>query len=676
MSRILRFFLPTVTLGLLSSSLAASLEYPLPYPLSKLSNYKLFNGPKKQDTGLNNSKAQREVLSKNGFVVTPAKFKQFYELYEDGRYGDVPTYVTTDSVLHIYHLIFDKMLRDLERQKFAPNLQKMNARLAAAAEKQYLEAKGTPLEGASQKVWAYLAVAQKLADPKSKIPAALEGMVKKELALIDNHAGISDSSLFGFKEDYSQYIPRGHYTRSEALKNYFRSMIWYGRINFRLKEDEETRMALLLSRIINQNPDIQKMWTDLYEPTAFIVGKSDDLNFSQYGSIMANIYPKNTLADLADNAKLEQFRTAAAALPDPKINSVVLNLKTDLDKTASSKGFRLMGQRFVLDAFVMENLVFRKVGTEAKPRMLPSGLDVFAALGSTAAYDILKARGDTAFANYDPQMTKLKTALGQLGPADWNDTLYNGWLYTLKALTNPRGKGYPTYMQTAVWAKKDLNTALGSWTELKHDTILYAKQVMAEMGSGEPEVIPQGYVEPIVEVYARLNNLAQKTKVGLKARGLLLEKTTESLDALIDMAGFLQRAAKTELSGKPLSKDDYERIYYYGGWLEEQTFAAMDTDGEGGTPSFSEDQQAALVADIATDPNGSALEVGTGRIFEILAIVPGNKGIPRVVRGGVYSHYEFTVPLANRLTDDAWHKMLDSGKAPKQPEWMNSFIVK
>ena len=47
-------------------------------------------------------------------------------------------------------------------------------------------------------------------------------------------------------EDYSQYIPRGHYTRSEELKKYFKAMMWYGRLTFRLLDDFETRRALLL----------------------------------------------------------------------------------------------------------------------------------------------------------------------------------------------------------------------------------------------------------------------------------------------------------------------------------------------------------------------------------------------------------------------------------------------
>ena len=35
-------------------------------------------------------------------------------------------------------------------------------------------------------------------------------------------------------------------------------------------------------------------------------------------------------------------------------------------------------------------------------------------------------------------------------------------------------------MLNQAWAHKELNTFLGSWTELKHDTILYTKQNYAK----------------------------------------------------------------------------------------------------------------------------------------------------------------------------------------------------
>ena len=62
------------------------------------------------------------------------------------------------------------------------------------------------------------------------------------------------------------------------------------------------------------------------------------------------------------------------------------------------------------------------------------------------------------------------------------------------------------------WKTKDLVSALGSYTELKHDTVLYGKQSMAEMGGGSPDEIPKSYVEPNLELYEKLSWLLEYTK--------------------------------------------------------------------------------------------------------------------------------------------------------------------
>jgi len=83
---------------------------------------------------------------------------------------------------------------------------------------------------------------------------------------------------------------------------------------------------------------------------------------------------------------------------------------------------------------------------------------------------------------------------------------------------------------------------------------------------------------------------------------------------------------------------------------------------------------AALVADVATNPEGQVLEEATGHIFNIYVVVPVD-GDLRIARGGVYSYYEFPWPLNDRLTDKKWHNILDSGQAPELPDWTNSFIA-
>jgi hypothetical protein len=334
-----------------------------------------------------------------------------------------------------------------------------------------------------------------------------------------------------------------------------------------------------------------------------------------------------------------------------------------------------MGQRFTLDAYIFEQLIWREVGEIGDERWLPSGLDVMAALGSEEAYAILEQMGETEYANYPEQMTRLREEIGALEMDSWTQNLYWQWLYSLEPLLEPKGEQYPTFMRTQAWTRKDLHTALASWTELKHDTILYAKQVMAEMGGGAPPEPPRGWVEPNPEAYARLLALARMTRDGLDSRGLLTENTATNLARLDDLLVFLQEAAQQELAGKPLTEDDYYRIRFYGGELEAITLAAADPEEGEGMPFFDEDDQAALVADVATDPNGYVLEEAIGRIFNIYVVVPDGRGGLQIARGGVFSYYEFSWPMNDRLTDESWREMVGSGNVPDRPAWTEMFIT-
>lgn len=344
-----------------------------------------------------------------------------------------------------------------------------------------------------------------------------------------------------------------------------------------------------------------------------------------------------------------------------------------------------MGQRFVPDAYILRELIYRNVGTRENPRSLPSGLDVPAAFGSDRAYQHLEAAGQTAYVNYPEQMTKMRDWTSGLGVSDWTETLYNSWLYGLQPLLAAPGDGYPQFMRSPAWQDKQLNTWLGSWAELKHDTILYAKQAYAEMGGGPPApepVPPLNYVEPVPLVYARLAALTAMTRTGLDDRGLLADADRESLAKLEDLAHALQTMAEKELRGEALTADEQTRIRFYGGELEHLVMAAADKDEElpDADPYMDEDPQAAVVADVATDPaTEQVLEVAVGRINEIHVVVPVVAGdgttYLQAAKGGVFAYYEFPWPLGDRLTDEKWRQMLVDGTAPAAPEWTSNFFT-
>ena len=629
------------------------------------------------------SAEQQAALAQNAFVVVPPRntqvsnvqpvYRQFYQLYEDGRYEQRPAFVTTDSVLHVYHLMFDKLLRTAESKYLIADAKSLTQAMLAATQAQVDALKGTPGEAAATRNLAYFAVAAKLLDPNAAVPGAVSDAVNKELALIEAHAGIENSNIFtdDYKQDYSQFIPRGHYTRSDDLQRYFKAMMWYGQLTFRLRNAGETQSALLLAAALEQNSQAATLWTRIYEPTSFFVGAADDLTYRDYWTLVQQVYGSTpTPADLTDPAKTATFQEQAKSLAAPRVNSMFVYIDQDL--TDQTKGLRFMGQRFTVDAYVLGQLIWRNVGTDDQPRWLPKALDVPAAMGSQEAYTILDQAGETQYAKYPAQMDKVRTELAGLPQAQWTENLYWSWLYSFFPLIQPQhGEGVPAFMRSAAWDRKELNTVVGSWTELKHDTILYAKQVMAEAGAGLPERV-KGYVEPYPDFYGRIAALIQMTQEGLTQRGLLDDSVKDPLADLGTLATTLRTISEKELRNEALTDDEYDTIQNYGATIEHLTIAAADTDGEG--RPFLEDQDSALVADVATG-NGAVLEEATGHPTAIYVVVPID-GQLVLARGGVYSHYEFVVGLGDRLTDEAWRAQLDADKAPPLSDWTGLFLKK
>jgi hypothetical protein len=636
--------------------------YDLPVELDTVSNLDLF--------GFNDAQQQR--LQENGFVVVPAVHREFFSLYQSAQAQQRPVFVTTDSVLHVYHLLFDKVLRTAEEEHFFADLVNLTRGMLWASQNQLQELQGTSLEEAARRNVAYFAVALSLLDPGADVPAEVREQVETELTRIDAHEGFLPSTILpDYEEDYSQYVPRGHYTRNETRQRYFKAMMWYGRINFRLKEPDETRSALLiaqaLSRVEIDAQPASLLWERIYEPTVFFVGATDDLNIHDFQQIITQVYgavPEDP-GTFADDALLQTFIEAARELPPPQINSMWVWVWEDVEEV--TQGFRFMGQRYVIDAYVFQQLIYSKVDG----RFLPKGLDVLAAMGSDEAYNLLDEMGETQYPGYVEQMEKVRGEIAALEMDSWTQNLYWSWLHSLRPVIEVKDERYPAFMRTRAWLHKDLHTVLGSWTELKHDTILYAKQAYAELTAMPPQAPVRGYVEPNPEAYARLAALTRMTLDGLSQRDLLTPDDKDSLEYLEELLLSLKAMAEKELQGESLTEDEYYLLDSYGDILEGLTIAAADKPEPGGSL---DEEDAAVVADVATDPNsGTVLEEAVGKVFAIYVVVEV-EGELAVTQGGVFSYYEFAWPMSDRLTDESWREMLESGQAPPRPAWTASFV--
>ncbi|MBU5427728.1 DUF3160 domain-containing protein [Tissierella pigra] len=626
------------------------------------------------------SKEQLELLAKNNFVVNPTKEEQLFYIYENNEYLEIPSFITTDSVLQVYHIFYDYTLRTLESDKLLALVEEMTNSMLNNSIKLYNDLTNKELKEIQLKNIAYFATAQIALEKNlpNNIPVVSKEMAEAEWNLIKNSSGFSQSNIFPYKLDYSQYTIRGHYTRSKDLERYFRAMMWYGQAPFPLyfeeadkgieqRNIEQTLQALLITCSLYSDEESYTKWENIYEPTNFFVGSSDDLNIYQYGEVLTKVYGKHfDINELNNKKKLEKFYKEADKLPEPQIKA-----KYTSESTPTGKQFRLMGQRYVIDAEIMQELV------EPFARPIASGLDVMGVLGSERAKVIqLTKEENQQWKDYPVIFQNLKEKFNRLSDKSWRANMYQGWLWVLKGFLEPFGEGYPSFMTNEAWNDKDLNTALGSWSELKHDTILYGKQIGAECGDGYEENIPKGYVEPNIEVYEKLLWLTKFSRKNLSARGLTVESIHMKMEKFEDILEFLINCSIKELRNESLTIEEYERINIFGGILEDLTASFAGDYMRWFEITSETDKNMAVIADFQTlAPNkysdGGYVEAGVGPAYEIYVVVPIDGNL-YLTRGAIFSYHEFI--SGERLTDEKWQEMIKENNQPPMPQWTNSFI--
>jgi len=620
-----------------------------------------------------------ELLEQNRFVVTGREHNLFHDIYEYytryiryssinwGGYA-VPIFITVDSTLELLHLLYDFNLRTIEQEKLIPLLKKLISGYENELRDLLKQSAPPEMKEDISFLVNYINVAENLltiTQKKENQP------VENELSLIEKSEGVNRSPIFESEMDYSQFTVRGHYTLNDSLSSYFKTMMWLGQAMFRTnspsdpqKAREETRQALILTRMLHKNSGLLDAWKKIYSPILFLVGGADDLQVLDYQRLMDGIYTGGNYKELYDEQKLNKFLSLVRKEEPPKI------------VPQDGISFRFMPQRFTPDSYIHQQLVFDKVSTVNNPRLLPRGLDIMAVLGSERAYEILDSiLGETRFENYTEQVEKLKSEFSSVSTAEWWQNIYWGWIYTLTSLLPEFGEKYPPFMRTTAWRDKSLSTALASWTELRHDTILYVRQGGAEAGEGgegwEPVIPPsKGYVEANPEFFRRLKKLLELSYNGLKEKNMLPKEVAAKSDKFLAIVTRLWEISGKELENEPLNGDDYSFIRSYGMEMEYLTKLFSKQSVVSIT-----DSEVSLIADVFTDrPNNRVLHEAVGKVREMDVIVEID-GKHQLNKGGVFTYYEFPMDGRKRLNDDEWKEMLKNKTAPDLPVWTKSFIA-
>jgi hypothetical protein len=637
--------------------------------------------------------ADRQRLSQNGFYIEPLppqKEIEVDDMADAYRREGSQFFITSDLFLHSYHLIFDRMLQDIEEKKILPSVTKMSEALAAAAEKEYKAAPPAPagLREASLRNLIYFSVAAKLFNPGFAVAAAARSKTELLVSGIQSAAGelpSQENPVGPDKEDFTQYKVRGHYEKNQALQRYFRGMMWFGRRSFFLSDQTQTVAAILLPAIVAEAHQ-ERVFETVDALTTYLIGHQDKYTLAGYRSVNRKVFGTETpgFSQLSSNLdqNLAAFQQSAwSDLPPPRIVSVQTGpVDKQEDRLRKSAGLKFLGQRYVLDAYLLNQLTSPSVGSNTNPRNLPSALDVMMLLGSKAATGTQqKIQKENQWPNYDRQVDKLKTVTEEqlAKPA----TFYDQWLYALKTLYLPTGSKQ-LFASGEPWQYKSLNTGLASWTELKHDTILYAEQSAAEMGDGDEFEIPsyappgpKGYVEPNPALFKQLGRSIDEMLPALESADFITEEYVDKFTSFRDLARRAEAIAQKEVAGEAISKEDFD-------WISNVQYSFDSTLLLPRDASVISDRsllQMALIADVATDAfDGKVLEEGIGNPQRIVVVVKDAYGGTRLTVGFVYSWYEFA--SAQRWNDSEWKKPIYDGdeKARQEqgitpPSWYSVF---
>ena len=627
------------------------------------------------------------MLGRNGFAIVPAEHNQLFHVYEKNDYADFPSFVTTDLYLQLFHLYFDCVLRDVE-EKHLDSLMIVFSSQMEAEMKTLTSSQDAEIKAAAEFGQAWFAVASWLfshdkapaSTAKLNVPEAYKKMVMEEITkAFDAENGYSDMLEYFPSEEmfgYSLFRPRGHYTRSKVCSRYFRGMMWLQTAHFGTNKPSKMKQIALIANVFNQQPKLRAIYNKVSEPITYLMGTPDNVTIIQVANQIKEMgLPiEQLLSSRKDMANLTKDIEEIAKR----------QMRIELKKTRGSKYVvDIMPQRYQPDAEALIATTDQDSPVSLRP--CPKGLDWMAVMGLPGAERILidELKEAQKWADFPKALT---TARKKAATTPWDACVANQWMYTLQSLGDT-ARSLPYFMQSPQWQKKNLNTALASWAELKHDAILYAKQPMlAECGDGGPEPpVVKGYVEPNVKFWEKAIALVTRMDKVLTTYNLQTEKAKAVYERIKEMAEFCRDISKKELNGGKITDEEYNQIEIIGSTVENISLELVSEDNQmlqGWSDVVSTDKKVAVVADVFTAGGENVaiddkcvLYEGVGPAYEIYVVVEID-GSLYLTRGSVFSYREFTRLMSDpRMTDEEWQEELKKSPTGGTPSWMKEIIA-
>lgn len=574
-------------------------------------------------------------------------FLGMFALYDDNREQGIGNLITTDFAIQAYGMALEETAFRVEMARLRPELDTLLRGLINAM------GRGSEARKAAASILAvadHLATGEHFEAEKQMLPQALAVELNKVVAAI----GFMRSDITRQILDYSQFAPRGRYAETKEGRCYFRTLRYLSTVLFPVKASEATYMdedtadlltavGLELARAIAADPRLLESHGNFIATATMLFGPTEDIPLDEYLAWADSAGLEASLAEIRQTI----FDKAKAAGRQPAIMGSYVEvdgLEPNVTTADVLTGWRLFPQHYGADAAAFQQLVFPEVGPRFKgeepsfsttvlnngtvARGFPLGVELMASFGSEEARAILTDSGDMLYENYESAADRARAILDQApGLLGRQFDLMRAWLAA----------------DGDVAASRRLTGCLALWIRARHMSVLYAKQSYTAATKGLVMAPPKrkerskAWLEPAPGLYKTLaENL----------RALAEPARWEGLSALADIYDRLAAISEKELAGRALSEEETRMLNELDRSLAQYT----------GGPDKP------IVVDVHTNPDSKeVLEEALGLPGVVIKEMAGE-----TLRGAVFQCYEFRHPMANRLTDQAWGRLLHDAK------WMES----
>lgn len=618
----------------------------------------------------NLTESERGMLTKNGFVVLDRiPYLSYAAAYHDVFQEQLPLFVGIDPILHAAAQATEGSLESVEHKTLVPALRRMLTKLRRS-----LAQGGAPDNVIRDDLDVLLGFAWHYAkDDSQSGPDTLFGQ-DAEIERLAANESLTTVTMFGRERviDFSQLVPRGHYASlsSEPLQNYFRAMMWLSRLELNLvsrdcrsshpgdmPDPEETpreaKVAMALAELFERSGALTELAVFERTYTTFAGGRED----VSMPELLARMKHAKTSARDANGPALLRAEIGDAFRRTARVHFMPQGVREGRLPVITT----VFGPRIVPDIQPLTALVNDSVAG----RFHLGAADVAYVLGHDSARSHLA--GDIAA--FPGLAAALDTSRKTMREGPRRDDLYGLWMNTVLAIGyTPQGT-VPRFMGTPAYGDARANSALVAFGQLRHAYVLLAGQGYDSFGCE----IPDGYVEPLVEVYDAL--IAQMRRV---------REFTHGSDRFERVLSTLRTIAARELLDQPLTRAQVEWLGMVSEYTPRGGYATPDECFDSCAPPqwtgwyfdlFGDRHVGAtkathFVADYFTLTNEDRVAHLGAEGPRMAVFLVGPPGRERAMVGPVAKGYEVHTAIAERL-DDA--RALEVGE--KRDPWRKSYAA-